>query len=1233
MDLRVLARKLEKSSDDLLVNASTKGPETFEKVATAIAAASTLLTSVADDMDKNASLQLTEQQLNEMAALASAFDESSDPLLKKQASVLDEILLSIAAPRNAGETFRKVQDEEIERLRTERRRARGEEAYVQPKKELHDMWNSVAQAKAVEQQVKRYVPMEAALQTRYPPDRPGGQMTRISDGVYQDIETGIIYDYKAGYTTQKGNKVPGGSVENQTRQLGDYRNNPTSVFQTRESVMGRYSSEEVIGVLKIARDKAPRLLSKAMDYAFEAGFSTTQVSEILADGASSSGWLKVTASYGPRPLTEEESLEECEVARKGMEELKEIGGQLGRNLIWDQVMLLASTGVHPKHIEDLLLSLGLGDFHRKFVGSHHFTPEGARQSELTQNQGETIHHQRQMDLPTKDYRVDLNTPNDVSTHTLPAPKFTLPPVSIRASSKSSLMALALSSIKELAPHLLAQAVDKAKEDGLLDSQIKSILASNPHHSLNSYSFDDVSQIKIAESLFPNLKALGWTDIIDAHMEVMATMGVSKDKLSKFASDPIKKNTFLRLKQLLKFAAPSGTVEEESPNTERGGFEPDSSMVGPELETVDIPEEAPIVTAPVVPAKEPVRSITQNAIQGELDKKRNLVLHTFLKNPDKKYKREALQNRYKIDDKDMQAILIDLVQKRVISGDERGLYQAIETPVETFVGKTEPEPTVNTKPRPKPEVEKSKSVITSAKDFVKAIVEARKTPKIQKLVDDYQEGLLTIDDGIDKLLQSLPQVKFKQKQEETKLIMKLITDTFELPNKGKDLVTPVENLDAWGNAFISAQEIVKLENMDEIREIQINQKNITGAKTKLLELIGEHMAEAGFAKPLDKDSSGKTYYEIYQNNNRKIVGIKPTEEKPVEVKPTEAEEVEKISPTNDLAKWSAAFEKAKQAFDKEKPLEGVKSGGRVKIIRDFFASKMGPEYVSPWDRDKSGDLYLDLYKRSETEALKAKEEKKGLKTPEDDLGGWFQSFDIAKTLIDVDKMTDEEAKKVIEDKMHADGFVGAFDKDDSGNFYLSSARSLKEGGYVEKKKEINPKELNPDAWAKKQENIKTYSPGEMSELGKGIDWGKAWDKYKKENAVVFSDDDIKNLQSRIGSVFEKKRGDLQTDFNKYHIPGNPLPMEFLKLPIKLQDMILPYLKSETTVATSADLRNIIIRYLNANPEVEKEGIEDYRSYLEAYAEKLQKEAISHRKIAETKMAQLKELETNPEAEYG
>ena len=242
MDLRVLARKLEKSSDDLLVSASKKNPDVFQKVATAIVAASTLLEGVADDMDNHASFEITPQQLDEIAALASAFDESGDPLLKKQASVLDELLLSIAAPKNAVAAARKVTEDEINRLRAERRKTTGEEYYDEPRKRLSTMESAQAQAKAVEQQVKRYVPMEAPLQTRYPPDRPGGQMTRITDHVYQDIVTGIIYDYKAGYKTQKGNEVPGGSVENQTHDLGDIRDQGMSLFETRESLMGRYAS-------------------------------------------------------------------------------------------------------------------------------------------------------------------------------------------------------------------------------------------------------------------------------------------------------------------------------------------------------------------------------------------------------------------------------------------------------------------------------------------------------------------------------------------------------------------------------------------------------------------------------------------------------------------------------------------------------------------------------------------------------------------------------------------------------------------------------------------------------------------------------------------------------------------------------------------------------------------------------------------------------------------------------
>lgn len=439
MDLRVLARKLEKSSDDILISASQKDPETFEKVATAIAAASTLLEGVADDMDNNASFSFTENQLDEIAALASAFDESDDPLLKKQASVLDELLLSIASPKNAIAQVRKVTEDEINRLREERRRSRREEAYEKPREAHADMNNAKEQAKAVEQDVKRYMPLEAPLQTRYPPDRPGGQMTRITDHVYQDIATGKIYDFKNGYTTEKGNKIPGGSVENQTRQLGDYRNQGASLFETRESLMGRYASggdlhhikkyalgNEIETALRAVRDKSPELLDSAIDMARDDGLSTTEVGNALG-GAKFNG-----------------SLDDA-LASAGWQALKEAG---------------------------------------------------------------------------KDNR-------------------------------ESLVALALNAIQELAPHLLNPAVSKAREEGLSDQQIKSILVSDSG-KFDAEKFGKNAEVRIANVLFPYFKSLGWSDLIIKQLKVMSGLGVDKNTINKLAlANGLKKKVRVPYTKLIK----------------------------------------------------------------------------------------------------------------------------------------------------------------------------------------------------------------------------------------------------------------------------------------------------------------------------------------------------------------------------------------------------------------------------------------------------------------------------------------------------------------------------------------------------------------------------------------------------------------------------------------------------------------------------------------------------------
>lgn len=326
IDLRMLAKKLETSSDELLANASDKGPEVLDKVASAIAAASSLLEEVAGDMESS-SEGITVEHLDELAALASELDKSDNPLLKKKASVLDELLLSIGSSKQA--YSKKTTEDEVNRLRDEKRKQSLKDCYETPRETHSDMHDAKNQAKAVEQQIKRYMPLEAPLQTRYPPDRPGGQMTRITDHVYQDIETGIIYDFKNGYKTQKGNEIPGGAVENQTRDLGDWNNSNSALFSTRESIMGAFAgknygltkqasaeipAEDVAKVIKATVSFYPEALDGIMDVLYNHGASSTMVGEALAVANADLGNadVKRVKQFKKQELTPEEQKEQKE---------------------------------------------------------------------------------------------------------------------------------------------------------------------------------------------------------------------------------------------------------------------------------------------------------------------------------------------------------------------------------------------------------------------------------------------------------------------------------------------------------------------------------------------------------------------------------------------------------------------------------------------------------------------------------------------------------------------------------------------------------------------------------------------------------------------------------------------------------------------------------------------------------------------------------------------------------
>ncbi len=174
---------------------------------------------------------LTPQSLSELASIANAFDLSGDPNLKKQASVIDELLLTIASPEDALRNKRANDDRRIEALK---------EKYQNPSKELESL-NKVEQGvKDIDssKMTKDYRIMEHALSTRYDPSMPGVLTHRVGDGVWQSEMTKKVYDYNEGYSLDNGSKVPGSSVSEQTHV--DNRE-MHSVFDTREGRLGQYN--------------------------------------------------------------------------------------------------------------------------------------------------------------------------------------------------------------------------------------------------------------------------------------------------------------------------------------------------------------------------------------------------------------------------------------------------------------------------------------------------------------------------------------------------------------------------------------------------------------------------------------------------------------------------------------------------------------------------------------------------------------------------------------------------------------------------------------------------------------------------------------------------------------------------------------------------------------------------------------------------------------------------------
>lgn len=201
----------------------------MQVVAESCVLAAELLRKAADEVDvlePPTESVITPESIAETAALATALDESGDPQLQKMASVLDELLLTIAAPPLA-----------------ERKAAAGDRAeelnkkYHGTREKLRE-YNKIAD---VEQAIdkssftKNYRILEAPLNTRTCPDHPGAQMARVGEHVYQCELDKKVYNYETGYELNNGSKVPGGDVSQQTQGLDIPFH---AIFDTREGRLG-----------------------------------------------------------------------------------------------------------------------------------------------------------------------------------------------------------------------------------------------------------------------------------------------------------------------------------------------------------------------------------------------------------------------------------------------------------------------------------------------------------------------------------------------------------------------------------------------------------------------------------------------------------------------------------------------------------------------------------------------------------------------------------------------------------------------------------------------------------------------------------------------------------------------------------------------------------------------------------------------------------------------------------
>ncbi len=218
------------SEDNELLKDADENTEALRAVATALTIASDALNETAEYVAAREpeEAQFSPEKLDEIAATAAELDANG---LAKQAAVLDDILLTIGAPKGFKFNFKKAEEDRISELK---KKYQGNSDKSHEQNKIADDEKTLKDSGVLNKAVIRDQP----LSTRTCVEHPGVSLSRVGENEYQCSMDKRIFSYEQGYTTLSGKHVPGSSISLQTQMMGDQIRNEHAMFSTRKDILG-----------------------------------------------------------------------------------------------------------------------------------------------------------------------------------------------------------------------------------------------------------------------------------------------------------------------------------------------------------------------------------------------------------------------------------------------------------------------------------------------------------------------------------------------------------------------------------------------------------------------------------------------------------------------------------------------------------------------------------------------------------------------------------------------------------------------------------------------------------------------------------------------------------------------------------------------------------------------------------------------------------------------------------